>query len=63
MFAVTDVTKGITTFLGWLTGIAALAYATGLGIYGLRLSVNRVPNGVTTASSLPGNDHARGEVR
>lgn len=44
---------GITAFLGWLTGLATLAYAIGVVVYALRLSLNRVPSPLATASALP----------
>jgi hypothetical protein len=47
------VVKGITTFLGWLTGAATLAYAGGVGIYALRLALYEIPSPGATASALP----------
>jgi hypothetical protein len=45
--------KAITTFLGWLAGIATLAYAGGVLIFALRMRFARLPDSLGTASALP----------
>jgi hypothetical protein len=47
------VVKAITAVLGWLAGIAALAYAIGVAIFALRMRVARLPDSLGTASALP----------
>jgi hypothetical protein len=47
------VVRGITTLVGWLAGIATLAYVAGVLIYAIRLRVHGASVGLAPASALP----------